>query len=95
VDVVLNCQLTEVLWLGAGGPEGGLEGGLEGRSEVPGPPPHPHSSTRIESKQVKLDKRLVRDFIGRPPGYEELVVSSLYYKTGALYKRSVAITNGT
>src|ERR1700674_887391 len=80
VDVVLNCQLPELLWPCAGGPESGPEGGLEGECEVPGPPPHPHSSTRTESTQEKLDGILVPNFIVRPPVSLESVISSVAMK---------------
>src|SRR5579863_1371629 len=74
VDVVLNCQLPEMLWPCAGGPEGGPEGGLKGGFEVPGPPPHPHSSTRIESSHEKLGGSLVASFIVPPPVSLESVI---------------------
>ena len=74
VDVVLNCQLLTALT--PGGFEVGPEVGLEGEPGVL-PPPHPHSSTRTESSQEKLDGSLVASFIIPPPVSLESVTSSV------------------
>jgi hypothetical protein len=52
---------------------GGFEVGLEGEPGVL-PPPHPHSSTRTESSQEKLDGSLVASFIVPPPVSLESVI---------------------
>jgi len=70
VGVVLNCQLLTALT------PGGFEVGLEGEPGVL-PPPHPHSSTRTETSQEKLDGSLVASFIVPPPVSLESVTSNV------------------